>query len=216
MLRNKSLIIVSILVLVLAVVAMACAPATPAKPVVPTPVVPTPVVPAPVVPTPVVPTPVVPTPATPTPVAPAPEITTSFEAATYTNETPGFTLKYPKAWVSGNVVLKGGVFFAQGDDGLVYVAVRPATDFQEAAITFMKDLIALRANVNPELVSVKEVTFADGKTKGTEIMLSALFGSQKASIYGVIKDGNAIMVMNGTNPKNLTLYSEVGKTLSVK
>jgi len=212
-LKHKSLIMVFILVLVLAVVAMSCAPA---KPPAPPPAPPAaPVVTPPVVTPPVV-TPPTTTPVTPTPAAPAPVITTSFEAATYTNETPGFFLKYPKAWASGAVVLKGGVFYAAGDDGLVYVAVRPATDFQEAAMTFMKDLIALKANVNPELVSVKEVTFADGKTKGTEIMLSALFGSQKASIYGVIKDGNAIMVMNGTNPKNLALYSEIGKTLTLK
>jgi hypothetical protein len=144
------------------------------------------------------------------------EIKTSFDAATYTNSATGFSVKYPKAWAEGKVVLKGGVFYASGDDGLVYIAVRPATDFKESALVFLKDLIALKANVNPELVSEKTVTFTDGKTTGFEIMLSALFGSQKASIYGTIKDGNAIMVMCGTNPKNLALYSEIGKTLTVK
>jgi ABC-type transport system substrate-binding protein len=186
-LKNKSLVIVSILVLVLAVVAMACAPAAP---------------------------PAAETPAAP---APEPEIVTSFEAATYTNVDPAFSIKYPKTWESGAVKLTGGVFFAKGGDDLVYVAVRPATDFKAAATEFLSDLIKLSGvALSPNVDSEKTVTFLDGKTQGNEIMLSALFGSKKATVYGVIKDGKAIMVMCGTSPKSLALYSEIGKSLVVK
>jgi len=220
-LKNKSLVIVSILVLVLAVVAMACAPATPpAKPETPaaTPETPaaTPETPAATPETPAVTT-ETPAVTTETPAAPAPEIVTSFEAATYTNEDPGFTIKYPKTWEAGKVSLPGGVFYAKSGDDLVYVAVRPATDFTAAATEFLSDLIKLSGvALSPNVDSSKTVTFLDGKTQGNEIMLSALFGAKKATVYGVIKDGKAIMVMCGTSPKSLALYSEIGKSLVVK
>jgi hypothetical protein len=211
-LKNKSLVIVSILVLVLAVVAMACAPAAPAKPPV-TPAAP-PVVTPPTTPSA---TPPAAPPAAETPAAPAPEIVTSFEAATYTNTDPAFTVKYPKTWEAGKVSLPGGVFYAKGGDDLIYVAVRPATNFKDSATTFLADLIKLSGvALSPNVDSEKTVTFLDGKTQGNEIMLSALFGQKKATVYGVIKDGKAIMVMCGTAPKNLALYSEIGKSLVVK
>lgn len=212
MLKNKSLVIISILVLVMAVVAMACAPATPpATPAAPPAAPETPAAPPATPETPAAP------PAAPeTPVAPAPEIVTSFEAATYTNVDPAFTIKYPKTWEAGKVNLTGGVFYAKGGDDLVYVAVRPATDFKASATEFLADLIKLSGvALSPNVDSDKTVTMLDG-TQGNEIMLSALFGSKKATVYGVIKDGKAIMVMCGTAPKSLALYSEIGKSLVVK
>jgi len=212
-LKHKSLIMVSVLVLVLAVVAMSCAPAKPVTP----PVVTPPVVTPPVVTPPVVTPPVVTPPAVTPPAAPAVEIKTSFEAATYTNDASGFSVMYPKAWEAGKVSLTGGVLFAKGGDDLIYVAVRPSTDFKASAMEFLADLIkASGASINPDFDGEQAVTFADGKTKGTAIMLSALFGSKKATVYGLIKDGKAIMVMCGTVPKSLPIYKEIGSTLSVK
>jgi len=214
-LKNKSLVIVSILVLVLAVVAMACAPAAtpPAAPE--TPAAPPAAPETPAAP-PATETPAAPPAAPETPAAPAPEIVTTFEAATYTNVDPAFSIKYPKTWESGAVKLTGGVFYAKGGDDLVYVAVRPATDFKAAATEFLSDLIKLSGvALSPNVDSEKTVTMLDG-TQGNEIMLSALFGSKKATVYGVIKDGKAIMVMCGTAPKSLALYSEIGKSLVVK
>jgi len=215
-LKNKSLVIVSILVLVLAVVAMACAPAA-APPAAPeTPAAPPAAPETPAAPPAAPETPAAPPAAPETPAAPAPEIVTSFEAATYTNTDPAFTIKYPKTWEAGKVSLPGGVFYAKGGDDLVYVAVRPATNFKDAAATFLADLIKLSGvTLTPSVDSEKTVTFLDG-SQGNEIMLSALFGSKKATVYGVIKDGKAIMVMCGTQPKNLELYSEIGKSLVVK
>jgi hypothetical protein len=214
-LKNKSLVIVSILVLVLAVVAMACAPAAPAKPA-ETPAAPPAAPETPAAPPAAPETPAAPPAAPATPAAPAPEIVTSFEAATYTSTDPAFSIKYPKTWVAGDVKLDGGKFYAKGGDDLVYVAVRPATNFKDAASTFLADLIKLSGvALSPSVDSEKTVTFLDG-SQGNEIMLSALFGSKKATVYGVIKDGKAIMVMCGTQPKSLALYSEIGKSLVVK
>ena len=214
MLKHKALVIVSILVLVLAVVAMSCAPAKPPAPP-PAPPAPPAVTTPPAVATP--PATTTPPAVTTPPAAPAVEIKTTFEAASYTNDLYGFSIKYPKAWTAGEVKLTGGVFYAKGGDDLVYVAVRPATDFKAASLTFLSDLIAASgASINPDFDSEQAVTFADGKTKGTAIMLSALFGSKKATVYGVIKDGKAIMVMCGTVKNNLDLYKEIGSTLSVK
>jgi len=208
-LRNKSLVIVSILVLVLAIVAMACAPAAPAKPVVTPPVVTPPVVTPPVV-----------TPPVTTPVEPvAPAIKTSYEATLYTNDKYGFSILYPKGWTSENVTLSGGVLYVKGDKGLVYVAVRPANpnDWGSTAMDFLKDLIkAGGRDFTPGIDSNNPITFADGKTVGREIVLSAAFGLAKGACGIVMKDGNAIIVLGATDPGQLNLYKEIAKTLSVK
>jgi hypothetical protein len=213
-LRNKSLVIVSILVLVLAVVAMACAPATPpAKP--PAPPVTTPVAP-PVTP-PVTPPAV--TPVTPTPVAPPAivEKVTSYKSVKYTDPTYKFSVAYPDGWTAAPATLTGGVFYAKGTGkDLVYIAVRPATEFKSTANTFLADLIKLSgAAFAPSIDNESTITLADG-TKANVILLSAAFGMAKASITGVLKDGNAIMIMAGTDPKNMDLYKEIGSTLITK
>ena len=213
MLKNKSLIIVSILVLVLAVVAMACAPAAPAKPV--TPPVTTPVTP-PVVTPPVV-TPPVTTPVTPPAAPPIVEKVTTYKSVKYTDPTYKFSVAYPAGWTSGEVKLTGGVFYAKGEGkDLVYIAVRPATEFKSTANTFLADLIkASGAAFSPSIDNEATITLADGTTANV-IQLSAAFGMAKAAITGVLKDGNAIMIMAGTDPKNMELYKEIGSTLITK
>ncbi len=205
MLKHKALVIVSILVLVLAFVAISCAPAKPPAPP-----------PAPPV------APVVTTPTTPgtTPVAPvAPVMKTSYEATTYTNDKYGFSILYPKAWTSENVSLSGGVLYAKGDKGLVYVAVRPANpdDWGSTAMDFLKDLIkAGGKDFTPGIDSNDPVTFTDGKTKGRMIVLSAAFGLAKGACAIVMKGGNAIIVLGATDPGQMVLYKEIANTLSVK
>jgi hypothetical protein len=124
---------------------------------------------------------------------------------------------YPKAWKVDTASLTGGVFYATGGDDVIYVCVRPATQFSEAASTFLADLIAAKGMaLVPSVESDKTKTLADGKTQASEILLSAAFGMAKAYVHGTIKDGKAIMVMTGTKPANLTLYKEIGETLSIK
>ena len=212
MLKNKSLIIVSILVLVLAVVAMACAPATPPKPVVTPPVVTPPVV------TPPAPTANATTSVTPTPAAPLAivEKVTTYKSVKYTDPTHKFSVAYPEGWTPAPATLKGGVFYAVGPDGdVIYVAVRPFTKFKDAAGPFMQDLLAAK---NIPVVPTQDwstVTLADG-TIADVVELSLPFGAAKAAITGVIKDGNAIMVLGASKTSNIALYKEIGSTLIPK
>jgi len=214
-LKNKSLVIVSILVLVLAVVAMACAPATPAKPPAP-PVTPTPVAPV----TPPAPTANATVPVAPVaPVAPPAivEKVTSYKSVKYTDPKYKFSLAYPEGWTVDKATLPGAVLYVKGTGkDLIYVAVRPATNFEEAANTFLTDLIKA-ANVPfiPSVDSTAKITLADG-TEANVILLSAAFGQAKSVVTGVIKDGNAIMICGATDPKSLDLYKEIGSTLIVK
>jgi hypothetical protein len=204
-LKHKSLIMVSVLVLVMALVAISCAPAKPVTP--------------PVVVPPVVVPPVVVPPGTAPVVPVAPVMKTSYEATTYTNDKYGFSILYPKSWTSEEAKLSGGVLYVKGDKGLVYVAVRPSdpNDWGSTAMTFLQDLIkAGGKDFTPGIDSNNPVTFTDGKTKGRMIMLSAAFGLAKGACAMVMKDGNAIIVLGGTDPGQMDLYKEIGNTLSIK
>jgi len=148
--------------------------------------------------------------ATTTPSTPAAiDIKTSFAAATYTNTEYGFTIKYPKTWFKNEAALVGGTFYAMSGDDVVFIAVRPATDFKAAAQQLFTDLIK-----PPSVDAEAEVTMADGKTKGYEILLSVSASGQtiaSGSVCGVIKDGKAIMVLGAKQAKNIELYREIGK-----
>jgi hypothetical protein len=132
----------------------------------------------------------------------------------YTDPTYNFSVAYPDGWTIEKVTLPGGVFYSKGTGkDLIYIGVRPATDFKDASNTFLADLIKLSgAAFAPSIDSETTITLADG-TKANVILLSAAFGMAKAAITGVIKDGKAIMVMGGTDPKNMELYKEIGSTL---
>ncbi len=218
MLKHKSLVMVSVLVLVLAVVAMSCAPAKPAPPPTPPapPVVTPPVVTPPVAPPVVTPPAVTPPAATTPPAAPAiVEKVTSYTSQKFSNDT--LSIAYPADLDCHRLPkFRGAVFYGKGGKDNVFVAVRPATDFQAAASTFLADLIAASgANFSPSIDNVATVTLADG-TKANVILLSAAFGMAKAAITGVIKGGNAIMVVGASDPGHLALYQEIGSTLIVK
>jgi hypothetical protein len=155
------------------------------------------------------------------PAAPAAvDVKTSFEAVTYTNDEYGFTIKYPKTWFINEGGLPGGVFRAMLDNDVVFIVVKPATDFKVAATEVFTYLIKANGlSASPSVDAETAVTMADGKTKGYEILLSATVSGQtaaKAAVCGVIKDGNAILVTGASVPKNIELYIEIGKTLSVQ
>ena len=188
MLKHKSLVMVSILVLVLALVAMSCAPA---KPAVTPPVVTPPVAPAIV------------------------EKVTSYTAKKFSNDK--VSIAYPDTFVDTATKIPGAVFYGKGPGkDNVFVAIRPATNFKDASSVFLADLIAASgAAFSPNVDNETTVTLADG-TKANVILLSAAFGMAKAAITGVIKDGNAIMVVGASDPKDMALYQEIGSTLIVK
>jgi len=141
---------------------------------------------------------------------------TTFKAAKYTDPTYKFSVEYPKWWTSERHTLKGGVFYAKGaGNDIVHIAVRPATNFTEAATTYLTDLMSAVGTItSPNIDSETTVILADG-TKANVVLLSALMGQRKAAITGVLKDGNAIMVCGAIDPNNLDLYKEIGSTLLV-
>jgi len=213
--KSKSIFVVIMMVLVLALILPACAPAKPVTPPATTPPAAKPVTPPAT--TPPAATPAAPPATTPPPAAQAKAITTSFEAETYTNTNPDLTVMYPKGWVIQKPDLKGVVFYAKSPDDSVYVVIRPATKLSDAANTFLAEVIAARGlNLVPEVDTETQITMADGKTQGTQILLTAAMGMAKAYVNGVIKDGNAIMVVTGSRAGQLKLYKEIGETLSIK
>jgi len=154
----------------------------------------------------------------PVPPPPAPvEIPTSYESERYTNDAYGFSIRYPKIWTSMSATIYGTVFYAKetGKD-MVYVAVRPAANFKDAAVIFLSDLItASGAAFSPGIDSETIVTLSDG-TQANQILFSAAFGMVKAAITGVIRDGNAIMICGASDPINIELYKEMGRTLTLR
>ena len=137
------------------------------------------------------------------------------ENGTYINYDYLFSVQYPATWTSQTVTLSGDVFYAKGTDkDIVHIAIRPATDFKDAATTYLTDLIAERGvSLTPGIDSESIVTLSDG-TQAIQILYSALFGSNKFAITGVLKDGNAIMVCGASDPKNMDLYKAIGQTLT--
>ncbi|MCX6006191.1 MAG: hypothetical protein NTZ34_02885, partial [Chloroflexi bacterium] len=136
MFKDKALVIVTILVLVLSVVAMSCAPA--AKPATTTP--PTTTTPAATTPPASTATPQAP-PATTTTPAAAPEVKTSYEATTYTNDKYGFSIKYPKSWITidaGAYVFAAAADQGQTSDTLFILVVPAAADLSKAAKSNME------------------------------------------------------------------------------
>ncbi|MCX5996603.1 MAG: hypothetical protein NTV42_03085 [Chloroflexi bacterium] len=217
MLKHKSLVMVSVLVLVLAVVAMSCAPAKPATPPAP---------PAPPVVTPPVTPPVVTPPAatTPPPAAAIVEVKTSYESKKFTDAASGVSIAYPADWAvqvidPASNKLPGTIFYAKGSGkDAVFVAVRPATAFTDAANQYLADLIAASgASFAPAVDKESTITLADG-AKAQQIELSAAFGMAKAVTTGFIKNGKAIIVCGNSDPsaKSMALYREIGTTLLVK
>jgi hypothetical protein len=143
------------------------------------------------------------------------EKVTSYTAKKFTNDK--LSIAYPADWVATDTTLAGAVFYGKsaGKD-LVFVAIRPATSFKDASLVFLADLIkASGAAFSPGIDTEAKVTLADG-SKADVITLSAAFGMAKAVITGVLKGGNAIMVVGATDPKSLALYEEIGSTLIVK
>jgi len=135
---------------------------------------------------------------------------------TYINYYYCFLVNYPATWTSQTATLEGGVFYARAENGedIVYIAIRPSSNFTETSMDFLKDLFALSGvALDPTIESETTVTIADGTT-ATQIIYSILFGSKKLVITGVIKNGNAIMVLCGADPANIELYKEIGQTLN--
>jgi len=221
-LKHKALIMVSILVLVLAVVAMSCAPAKPATP--PTPPAPPVVTPTPpaVVTPPATTTP--PAATTPPPAVVAP-IKTSFEANTYTNSAPAFSIMYPKAWVKKEVTAPD-VFAVSKDTSstastLTVTVIDKAADFSAAAKSQLDNSATFKQySAKAKVDSSVQATLADGKTKASVVELSAKLVIYDVYLYAVGTDigDKTVMAIIYTVDKNKdqVLIREIAQTLSAK
>ena len=146
------------------------------------------------------------------------------EPGTYINDEYRFSVNYPQTWDNQTVTVSGGVFFARGPyhgqtPDLVYIAIRPATNLEDAVRAFVSDLIIALGYPAPPLTieSTDNITLPDG-TEATMFVGSAkIMGivPVKAAITCVMMtDGKAIMVLFGTWPGNIDLYIKQGKTLT--
>ena len=140
-----------------------------------------------------------------------------YEYATYTSDLYGFSVKFPSAWAISQSTVSGVVFYAIGTGrDRLYIAVRPATNFEDASTQFVTDLLsASGAALTPSIDSENTIILDDGTTQATQIIYSALFGSVKFVVTGVIKAGYAVMVCGAIDPMNLELYKEMGETLNI-
>jgi hypothetical protein len=145
------------------------------------------------------------------------EKVTSYSAAAKKFANDKLSISYPDTFVPTDTKISGALLYGKGPGkDVIFVAVRPATNFKEAASVFLADMIAASgAAFSPSVDEEKTITLADGKTANV-ILLSAAFGMAKAAITGVLKDGNAIMVVGASDPKSMALYQEIGSTLLVK
>ena len=222
----KKVLFISIMVmLVMALVLPACAPAAPAKPAETKPATP-PATTTPATP-PAATTPATTPPATPPAATPAvTEVKTSFEAATYTSDSPGFSVQYPKSWIKGDMA-NDVVFIvlassAQGADVASIVVIPETSDFGKAAKdSFDNDPALKNLGVKVNVDSTKTTTLADGKTPANEALLSAkIMGIYDlwGYCYGANIGGKTVFVTGATlaGDKSKALLQEIAKTLTLK
>jgi hypothetical protein len=215
--KNKALVVVTILVLVLAVIAISCAPV--AKPATTTPA-------ATATPTATTPPASTTTPpaqpaAAATPLA-APEVKTSYEAATYTNDKYGFSIKYPKSWIvkdAGTYALSADVDGTISANSLIVTAIPAAKDLSKAAKDVLDSYPSIKMlGGNATVDSTKTATLADGKTPCTQTELSAIVAVYSVYCYsvGVTKGDNSILVVAYTMSGDKKLVQEIANTLVFK
>ncbi len=228
--RISAIILVTIM-LIVGVILSACAPggcAPTAPPAVKPADTNTPATPA-VTPA-VTPSPAPPSTPPPAPPASTPKVTekpTSFEAATYTNDQYGFTLKYPKSWandtLSGDMVMRvaAQVGDLQSDAAAAAVVNKPSDYGKAIREAVDATLAASNVNVKTKLESINATTLSDGKTPAMEAVLSAdVFGMYKLYVYALGTDkGEKTITTIGLTIKgdsSKALVKEIAQTLAVK
>ena len=225
MFKSKAFLVITVIMLTLAVFVLSCAPAASTKPA-EKPAATTPAEKPAEKPAATTPSSTPPTPPT-TPAAPAPvAIKTSFEAATYTNDAPAFTMMYPKNWVkkaaSADAVFTAVADDSQTADSVSINVIATAADKAAAVKAIIDGSGAFKQySVTSKIESQKEITLADGKTKALEVVLSAKIVIYDVYLYcvGLDAGGKTIGVVSYTlknDDSNKKLIKEIAQTLSVK
>jgi hypothetical protein len=148
---------------------------------------------------------------------------TSFEAVTYTNDSIGFSVKYPKNWTlndnRGTQVLYESANNRPAED-MLWVHVLPATADMTVIV---RGLLDKAYAISTTVVSNKLVTLSDGKTEAREIILAGVLQTTSQSgryicCLGTIHNGKTILVIASTASinGNNSLIEEIAHTLTVK
>jgi hypothetical protein len=165
-------------------------------------------------------------PATPAaPAAPPAAGPTSYPAATYTNDTYGFSIQYPKDWVARpELVTNPEHLAAFGVSGFVPGVVLYAydVDVPESADWIVASLVKV-GNQSPKVTSdIKEETLADGTKAYTyKAGYISATGYEIASYFlDADKDGKRIRVnvftIDAFAPYDEKLFSEIAHTITFK
>jgi len=151
----------------------------------------------------------------------------SFEAVTFTSEHPGFTIQYPKAWVTKQfpVESKSVLFVGDSDDNAadsfsVFVA-DPVDDVASTLKAGIENLPAfVNENATAKIKSVIPVLMADGKTEATELIFTAKVATYDIWFYcyAFDKDGKTICFVGDTlgGDGSKALIKEIAHTLKSK
>lgn len=148
---------------------------------------------------------------------------TSFEAATYTNDDVGFSVKYPNNWTKtdaqGSQVLRVSANNRPAED-MLWVHVLPAT--ADIALT-VTGLLDKAYAISTTIASNKLVTLSDGKTEAREIILNGILQTtSQAQRYifclGTNYSDKTILVITSTAnvDGDNALIEEIARTLTLK
>lgn len=152
---------------------------------------------------------------------------TSFEAATYSNDQYGFTLRYPKSWSNekliGDMVMRVAAKAGdiQSDAAAAAVVDKPA-DYSKAVKEAVDETLAASGvPVKTKVESIDATTLSDGTTPATEAVLSAdVYGMYQLYVYALGTDkGEKTISAIGLTIKgdaNKALIKEIVQTLAVK
>lgn len=157
----------------------------------------------------------------------APAKPLSFEAVTFNSEHPGFTIQYPKAWVTKQIppenlsVLFVGASDDRAADSFSVFVADPVDDVASTLKAGIENLPAFVAeNATARIKSVIPVVMADGQTEATEIVLTAKVATYDIWFYGYAfnKDGKTICFVGDTlgGDGSKSLIKEIAHTLKVK
>ena len=154
---------------------------------------------------------------------PAEEPELSFEAATYTNDEYGCSIKYPKDWVERPEILQSTIIAAFGVPGFVPGVSLSVRDADEPlTVDWIVAANTAEGNTDVEVTSdVTPTTLNDG-TPAFQYTSSFMSGAYEIVSFATStdKDGKRIRAtvwtIDAFSPYDEAFFSEVAHTLSVK
>jgi hypothetical protein len=147
----------------------------------------------------------------------------TYPAATYTNDTYGFSIQYPKDWVERPEIAKGSLIIAFGVPGFVpgvSMSVRDASEPMTADWVVAANTD--EGNTNVKVTSpLTETTLFDG-TPAVQYISKFTSGPYDIVSFATSTDKNGkriratVWTIDAFSPYDETLFSEIARTLSVK